>query len=187
MWLPRNTAGRTRSKTHSRSTRSPASRPEQSRRSARTKTSHLPRPPRAQQVRAEQPPQPQPVRGQQQPRAMARLSPRGGRLLPSKAGARAEAWGLGARRLTVRSLSVPPLWFSRQVYTVEPGAGGRCRVREPLGPAAPQHSPAHARLRNHVTGCPQKARQRSEAATTQRPREGRAGHPGPPSPEEGGS
>lgn len=119
--------------------------------------------------------------------SVASNSRRGGRLLPSKAGARAEAWGLGARRLTVRSLSVPPLWFRRQVYTVEPGTGGRSRVREPLGPAAPQHSSAHARLRNRVMGCPRKARPRSEAATTQRPREGRAGHPAPPSPEEGGS
>lgn len=58
-----------------------------------------------------------------------------GRLSPSKAGARAEGWGLGARRLTVRSLSVPPLWFSMQVYTVEPGARQRPRGCEPLGAA----------------------------------------------------
>ena len=72
-----------------------------------------------------------------------------GHLLPSKAGARAEAWGPGARRLTVRSLSVPPLWFSMQVYTVEPGGERKTR-----SVGAARHSPAHTSLGNRSTGCP---------------------------------
>lgn len=41
--------------------------------------------------------------------------------LPSNAGARGLAWVPGAKQLTVKSLSVPPRWFSMHVYTVEPG------------------------------------------------------------------
>lgn len=52
---------------------------------------------------------------------MATLLPQ--HLLPSKAGARGQDWDPRARRLTVRSLSVPPRWFSMQVYTVEPAMG----------------------------------------------------------------
>nr|XP_060466423.1 sarcosine dehydrogenase, mitochondrial-like [Panthera onca] len=78
-----------------------------------------------------------------------------GHLLPSKAGVRAEAWGPGARRLTVRSLSVPPLWFSMQVYTVEPG--GKRKTRS-VGAA--RHSPARTSLVPAYTPDPARARHR---------------------------
>lgn len=111
-------------------------------------------------------------------------APPAGHRSPSNAGARAEAWELGARRLTVRSLSVPPLWFSMQVYTVEPGGREEdpgCASRsagQPLGTPS---------LHDCVTGGPQKASPCGDAATTQRAREGRAGPPVLPCPEEEGS
>lgn len=119
------------------STQSPASLPEQSLCSAQSETSNLQALTlAAQQVITEQPfPSVCRLHHQLPEQGCYALE----HLLPSKAGASGEAWGPGSRRLTVRSLSVPPRGFSIQVYTVEPGIRGRLQVHagpgvhEPLG------------------------------------------------------
>lgn len=52
---------------------------------------------------------------------------------------------------------------------------------EPLGVAAPRHSPVHTGLRNRWTGCPGEVSPHSDAATPEGPREGWASHPARPS------
>lgn len=95
------------------------------------------------------PPSGPPVGHQGRAAVAASLCPPG-QLLPSKAGASGEAGGPGARRLTVRSLSVPPRWFSMQVYTVEPGGRGSPGLCWPQSTWAAQHRATHARLRAPV-------------------------------------
>lgn len=90
------------------------------------------------------------------PMAAPNLALLRGYLLPSKAGARGEASGPGARRLTVRSLSVPPRAFSMQVYTVAPGAGERPGLRWPRSTGATRHRATHGSLENRVAGRPER-------------------------------